>query len=58
MSLKPEILTKIGVAIVGAWVCAIIAAAAGVPLLAVLVFALSVSAGVFRCPRLHHRPLW
>ena len=56
--LKPEILIKIGVAIVGAWVCAIIAAAAGVPLLAVVVFALSVSAGVFRCPRLHHRPLW
>jgi hypothetical protein len=48
VSLKPEILVKVGIAIVGAWICALIAAAAGVPLLAVLVLALIVSAGVFQ----------
>jgi hypothetical protein len=45
---KPGVLLKIGIAIVAAWVCALIAAAAGVPLLAVIVLALIVSAGVFR----------
>jgi hypothetical protein len=41
-------LLKIGIAIVAAWVCALIAAAAGVPLVAVVVLALIVSAGVFQ----------
>jgi hypothetical protein len=44
----PGMLLKIGIAIVAAWVCALIAAAAGVPLLAVIVLALIVSAAVFR----------
>jgi hypothetical protein len=44
----PDMLLRIGIAIVAAWVCALVAAAAGVPLLAVIVLALIVSAGVFR----------
>ena len=39
---------KCATVIVGAWVVALIAAAAGMPLLAVFVLALVVSAGVFR----------
>jgi hypothetical protein len=45
---KPGILLRVSIAIVAAWVCALIAAASGVPLLAVVVLALIVSAGVFR----------
>ena len=45
---KPSILLRVVVAIVAAWVCALITAAAGLPLLAVVVLALMVSAGVFR----------
>jgi hypothetical protein len=41
-------LLRLGIAIGAAWVAALIAAAVGVPLLAVLVLALIVSAGVFR----------
>ena len=52
----PGMLLKIGIAIVAAWVCALIAAAAGVPLLAVVVLALIVSAGVFRLMGKSERP--
>jgi hypothetical membrane protein len=41
-------LVKLGIAIVAAWIAALIAAAAGMPLLVVVVLALIVSAGVFR----------
>ena len=44
----PGMLLRVSIAIVAAWVCALIAAAAGLPLLAVAVLALIVSAGVFR----------
>ena len=42
------ILLKLGIAIVAAWIVALIAVAAGMPLSAVLVLALIISAGVFR----------
>ena len=43
-----NLLIKCAPVIVGAWVIALIAAAAGMPLVAVFVLALVVSAGVFR----------
>jgi hypothetical protein len=46
--LRPTFLLKVGIAIVAGWVAALIAAAAGMPLLAVVVLALIMSAGVFR----------
>jgi hypothetical protein len=50
------ILLKLGIAIVAAWIAALIAAAAGMPLLAVLVLALIISAGVFRILRKPESP--
>ena len=46
--LNSDTLLKLGIAIIAAWVAALIAAAAGMPLLAVIVLALVISAGVFR----------
>ena len=45
---KPGILLKPAIALVAAWVTALLALAAGMPLLPVLVLALVVSAGVYR----------
>lgn len=45
---RVNFLIKCAAVIVGAWVIALIATAAGMPLLAVFVLALIVSAGVFR----------
>ena len=58
---KPEwfrtgALLRLGIAIVAAWIAALIAAAAGMPLLAVLVLALIISAGVFRILRKPESP--
>ena len=43
-----SVLIKLVIAIAAAWIPALIAVAAGLPLLAVLVLALIISAGVFR----------
>lgn len=45
---RVSFLLKCATVIVGAWVIALIAAAAGMPLVAVFVLVLVVSAGVFR----------
>lgn len=46
--LKTSVLRKVVIAIVAAWIPSLVAAAAGIPLSAVLVLALIISGGVFR----------
>jgi hypothetical protein len=46
--LNASVLRKVVIAIVAAWIPALVAAAAGIPLSAVLVLALIISGGVFR----------